>query len=133
MLPSAHIYQQSVYHVQDLQCICHYLDLDDAKLLATVLVSSRLDYCNPLLCGIADIDLTRLHHVHNQVALLKTKSSPFTCSVPLLRSLHSLQVRFRIMFKINFLTYKPFIKNSLFILMHACRITSIPFTEIERR
>ena len=44
----------------DLQRILHHLDLDSAKLLATALVPSRLDYCNSLLYGIADIDLTRL-------------------------------------------------------------------------
>ena len=48
------------YHMWDLRRIRHHLDLDSAKLLATALVSSRLDYCNSLLYGIADIDLTRL-------------------------------------------------------------------------
>ena len=33
------------YCIQDLQRIHSYLDLDSAKLLATALVSSRLDYC----------------------------------------------------------------------------------------
>ena len=41
------------YHMRDLQHICCHLDLDSAKLLATGLVSSRLDYCNSLLYGIA--------------------------------------------------------------------------------
>ena len=82
------------------------LDLDSAKLLASALVSSRLDYCNSLLYGIADIDLTRLQHVQNQLARLVTKSPPFTHSIPLFRSLHWLPVRFRILFKINLLTYK---------------------------
>ena len=44
----------------DLRRIRRHLDLDSAKLLATALVSSRLDYCNSLLYGTADIDLTRL-------------------------------------------------------------------------
>ena len=35
-----------------------------------------------------------------------TKSPPFTRSVPLLRSLHWLPVKFRILFKIRLLTYK---------------------------
>ena len=64
------------YHMWDLRCIRHHLDLDSAKLLATVLVSSRLDYCNSLLYGIADIDLTRLQRVQNQLARLVTKSPP---------------------------------------------------------
>ena len=36
------------YHMRGLWHICHQLDLDSAKLLATALVSSRLDYCNKL-------------------------------------------------------------------------------------
>ena len=48
------------YHMRDLRRIGRHLDLDSAKLLATALVSSRLDYCNSLLYGIADIDVTRL-------------------------------------------------------------------------
>ena len=48
------------YHMRDLWRIRRYLDLDSAKLLGTALVFSRLDYCNSLLYGIADIDLTRL-------------------------------------------------------------------------
>ena len=75
------------YHMRDLRRIRRHLDLDSAKLLATALVSSRLDYCNSLLYGIADIDLTRLQRVQNQLARLVTKSPPFTHSIPLLRSL----------------------------------------------
>ena len=94
------------YHMRDLRLIRRHLELDSAKLLATALVSSCLDYCNSLLYGIADVDLTRLQRVQNQLARLVTKSPPFTRSLPLLRSLHWLPVRFRILFKINLLTYK---------------------------
>ena len=48
------------YHMGDLQRSRCHLDLDSAKFLATSLVSSRLDYCNSLLHGIANIDLIRL-------------------------------------------------------------------------
>ena len=50
--------------MQDLRPIRRHLHLDGAKLLATALVSSRLDYCNSLLYGIADIDLTRLYRIN---------------------------------------------------------------------
>ena len=49
------------YHMWDLRRIRRHLDLDSAKFLATALVSTLLDYCNSLLYGIADVDLTRLH------------------------------------------------------------------------
>ena len=76
------------YHMRDLQRIRRHRDLDSAKLLATALASSRLDYCNSLLYGIADMDLTRLQCVRNQQAALVTKSPPFTRSLSLLHSLH---------------------------------------------
>ena len=99
--------------MRDLQRIRRHLDLDSAKLFATALVSTCLDYCKSLLYGIADIDLTGLQRVQNRLARLVTKSPPYTRSIPLLHSLHSLPVRFRILFKINLLTYKPCIINSL--------------------
>ena len=46
------------------------------------------DYCNSLLSGIAETDLTKLQRVLNRLARVVTKSPPFTHSVPLLRSLH---------------------------------------------
>ena len=88
------------YHMRDLCRIRRHLDLDSAKLLATALISSRLDYCSSLLYGVADIDLTRLQRVQNRLARLVTKSSPFTRRLPLLCSLHWLPVRFRILVKI---------------------------------
>ena len=92
------------YHMRDLWRIRHHLDLDSANLLAPV--SSRLDYCNSILYGIADIDLTRLQRVQNRLVHLMTNSPPFTRSLPLLRSLHQLPVRYRILFKTNLLTHK---------------------------
>ena len=104
------------YHMRDLRRIHRHLDLDSSKLLAAALVSSRLDYCNSLLYGIADIDLTKFQRVQNQLARLVTKSPPLTRSVPVLRSLHWLPVRFRILLKINLCwPTKPCVKNSLFI------------------
>ena len=108
-----------------LRRIRRHLDLDNAKLLATALVSSRLDYCNSLLYGMADIDLTRLHRVQNQLARLVTKSPPFTRSIPLLRSLRWLPVRFRILFKINLLTYKT-LRETQPVYLHSMLAASIP-------
>ena len=61
--------------MRDLLYIRRPFDLDSAKLLATALVSSRLDYCNSLLYGIADIDLTRLHACIELIALPSDKVS----------------------------------------------------------
>ena len=100
------ICSSGIYHIQDLQCIRRHLDLDSAKLLVNALVSGCLDYCNSLLSGIAETDLTKLQRILNHLARVVTKSPPFTRSVPLLRSFHWLPVKYRVHFKIYLLTYK---------------------------
>ena len=111
--------------MRDLQSIRRQLDLDSTKLLAIALVSSHLYYCNPLLYGIADIDLTQLHLVQNRLAHLVTKSAPFTRSLPLLRSLHWLPVRFRMLIKINLLTYKT-LREKQPVYLHSVLAASLP-------
>ena len=69
-------------------------------------MSSRFDYCNSVLSGIAETDLTKLQRVLNRLARVVTKSPSFTRSVPLLRSLHWLPVKYIVHFKICLLTYK---------------------------
>ena len=95
-----------IYHIRDLRRIRRHLYLDSAKLLANALVSSRLDYCNSLLSGIAETDLTKFQCVLNRLARVVTKSPPFTRSVALLRCLHWLPVKHRVHFKICLLIYK---------------------------
>ena len=48
----------------DLRRIRHHLDVDGAKLIARALVSSRLNYCNSLLYGIADINLLSVYRIN---------------------------------------------------------------------
>ena len=95
-----------IYHIRNLRRIRRHLDLDSAKLLANALVSNRFDYCNSRLSGIVETDLTKLQRVLNRLARVVTKSPPLTRSVPLLRSLHWLPVKYRVHIRICLLTYK---------------------------
>ena len=117
------------YHVRHLQHVCRYLDLDSTKLLAPALVPSRLNYCNTLLYGITDSGLTKLQLIQNQLACLVTKSPPFTCSVPLLPSLHWLPVRLRIMFKNDLLTYKT-LREKQPVYLHSMPSASLLFCSL---
>ena len=123
------VYHQSVAHAFTICGVLrrtrHHLDLDSAKLLATALVSSCLDYCNSLLHGIAHLDLTQLQRVQNRLACLVTKFPPFTRRVPLFCSLHWLTVRLRILFKINLLTYKT-MREKQPVYLHSLLSTSLP-------
>ena len=114
-----------LYHIRDLRCICCYLDLNGAKLLANALVSSRLDYCNSVLSSIADTHLPKLQRVQNRLAHVVTKSPPFTRSVALLHSLHLLPVKFRVDFKICLLTYKTLSEKQP-VYLHSLLATSLP-------
>ena len=69
--------------------------------------------------------LGRHQRVQNQLARLVTKSPPFTCSIPLLRSLHWLPVRFRILFKINLLPYST-LREKQPVYLHSMLAASIP-------
>ena len=117
------------YHIRDLQRIHHYRDLNSAKLLATALVSSHLNYCNSLLYGIRDTDLTKLQQVQNRLARIMKKSPPLTCNVPLLHSLHWLPVKFRILFKIRLLTNKTLHAKQP-VYLHCMLAASLPFCSL---
>ena len=79
------------------------LSLSVAKLIATALVSSRLDYCNSLLYNSTNKDIAKLQLVKNCLARVVTR---FSRSVPLLKSLHWLPVHYRIIFKICTIAYQ---------------------------
>jgi len=94
------------YHIRDLRRICRFISLSVANTIATVLVSSRFDYCNSLLYNTANKDIAKLQRVQNCLArVVVTRSSRFTRSVPLLKSLHWLPLHYRIIFKMYTITY----------------------------
>ena len=88
------------YHIRDLERIRKSLPLALAKQIAVALVTSKLDYCNSLLHEIPAKDLQKLQRVQNCLARVVTKAPRFSRSIPLLKSLHWLPIKFRIQFKI---------------------------------
>ena len=69
-------------------------------IIAVALVKSKLEYCNSLLHEIPAKDLQKLQRVQNCLARAVTKAPRFSRSIPLLKSLHWLPIKFRIQFKI---------------------------------
>ena len=88
------------YHTRNLKRIRKNLPLALAKQIAVAPVTSKLDYCNSLLHEIPAKDLQKLQHVQNCLARVVTKAPRFSRSIPLLKSLHWLPIKFRIQFKI---------------------------------
>ena len=94
------------YHIRDLARIRGFLPKSAAITLANALVSSRIDYCNSLLNSILDHDLKKLQRVQNSLARIVFKKSRYCHTTPLLRKLHWLPIKYRIIFKQCLLVFK---------------------------
>ena len=71
-----------------------------------VFIGSRLDYCNSLLYGIPDYQISKLQRVMNASARLTYRAYKYCHITPLLAELHWLPVRSRIHYKILLITFK---------------------------
>ena len=94
------------YHIRALRHIRPILSEDTANLIASSLVSSRLDYANACLFGISVKNLSRIQRIQNTLAHVITCSRSRSSSAPLLKHLHWLPVSACIHFKIALLTFK---------------------------
>ena len=85
----------SYFHLHNIRYIRNYLSTESTKKLEHVPVTSRIDYCNSLLYGLPQTQLSQLQRVQNTAARL-------ICNVPrfdhMLFRLHWLPVQFRIRF-----------------------------------
>ena len=108
---SAHVpkvIKSANYHLRNIGKIKKILNTDTTKSAIISLVTSRLDYCNRLLCGITDELLCRLQKVQNNAASLRvvSGSKKYDHITPVLKDLHWLPTRKRIEFKILLMTFK---------------------------
>ena len=74
--------------------------------LTHAFISSRLDYCNVLYCGIAEGLLSRLQSVQNAAACLVTGLGRREHITSVLQQLHWLPVHQRVQFKLATLVYR---------------------------
>ena len=70
-----------------------YLTQGANETIIHAFVSSRLDYCNSLLCGVHDCLIAKLQHAQNAAARVVTKAKLRTKITPVLQSLHWLPIR----------------------------------------
>ena len=78
---------------------------DLAKQIAVALASSKFDFCNSLFHNMPEKDIAR------SLAREVTKAPRFSRSVPILKRLHCLPVKFRIHFKICAITFRTLKDN----------------------
>ena len=74
--------------------------------LVHAFVTSRLDSCNAILYGLPDKELSKLQRIQNAAARVVTLSRKHDHITPVMRDLHWLPVRQRIIFKLMLLTFK---------------------------
>ena len=106
---SAHVskaIKSANHHLRNIGKIRKVLNTDTSKSAIVSLVTSRLDCCNGLLCGITDELLCRTQKVQNNAARLVSGSKKYDHITPVLKDLHWLPIRTRIEFKILLLTFK---------------------------
>lgn len=94
------------YQIRILSKVKAYIPPCDFERVVHLFVTSRLDYCNSLYCGLDQSSLKRLQRVQNAAARLLTGTRKREHITPVLASLHWLPVTFRIDFKILLLVYR---------------------------
>ena len=106
---SSHVSQvckSASFSLRRLGQVRRYLDDATTEKLTHALITSKLDNCNSLLYGLPDTDLSKIQRIQNTAARLITRSRRQQHITPILRKLHWLPIKKRIIFKILLLTYK---------------------------
>ena len=94
------------FHLRNISLIRDLLPTPAVVQLIHSLITSRLDYCNSLLYGLPDCKIARIQRIQNIAARIVTRCPRQSHITPVLKNLHWLPVKYRVLFKILLLTYK---------------------------
>ena len=85
--------------------------------LPHALTTTRIDYCNSLLCNLPKCSIARLQKIQNQAARILTWTPRCDYITEVLINLNWLKVEPRIIYKISILTYKSFVDLSALLYL----------------
>ena len=105
-----------------LRPVVRSLSVNATKTLVHAFISCHLDYCNSLLFGISDRLHRRLQSVQNAAARLVTGARRCDHITPVLRQLHWLPVRQRVVFKIAGLVHQSLVGATPTYLADDCHL-----------
>ena len=108
----SNIVKSASYHLCNIRKIRKYLNPHSTQQIIHAFVTSRLDMGNSLLYGLPQNQLKRLQNIQNAAARIVTLSSKSTHITPILKELHWLPVRERIIYKLMLLVFKSLNKMS---------------------
>ena len=94
------------FQLRNISRIRRFLDQDTCHHVTRSLILNRLDYCNSLLLGSTQTDLTKLQRLQNWAAKLIYCATKRDHATPYLKKLHWLPIQERILFKILVFVYK---------------------------
>ena len=100
------ICRSSFYQLRNLSKIRKYVTQESSEVAVHVFLTSKLGYCNSLLCGERKMQLRKLQYVQNTAARIITQTRKFDHVTPVLSDLHWLPVSYRMVFKILLLVLK---------------------------
>ena len=98
--------KKSFFQLRKIRQLRKYLDENTTHSLTHALISSTIDYCNSLYYNLPNAQLKKLQTVQNTAARTISYTPKFSHITPVLKQLHWLPVKYRIIYKIALLTYK---------------------------
>jgi hypothetical protein len=98
--------QAASINIRNIASIRRFINLDTAKLLASSLVLTHLDYSNSVLSGLPKKSITQLQRTQNWAAKVVLHRDKYSSSSDALLTLHWLPIKERIDFKVLCLVYK---------------------------
>ena len=102
-----------------VEFVIFFLSLQPQTALANTLVSSKLDYCNSLYSGISQTNLSKLQRIQNSLARVITNSSKYQHITSILKKLHWLPIKQRIIHELCLLTNKtPINQQHIYFYNH---------------
>jgi hypothetical protein len=100
------------FHLRNIYRIRRFIDFNTCNNITRSLVISRIDYANSLLAGSKSKDVKRLQVAQNRAARLVFQCGRGESAGPLLKELHWLPVKERILFKTMLLVHKCLLEEA---------------------
>jgi hypothetical protein len=94
------------FQLRNISQLRRYLEHDTLECVVHSFVTSKLDYCNSLFCGLPVSQINKLQAIQNTAARILTNTRKYDSITPVLHSLHWLPVQQRIKFKTLTIVYK---------------------------
>jgi hypothetical protein len=102
----SNVCRSSYMQLKNIAKLRPFIDRSSMECIIHGFVTTRLDYCNSLLCGLPSTMLHRLQLIQNTAARILTGTPKFEHITPVLRTLHWLPVEQRIRYKILLTVFK---------------------------